>query len=416
MNILNWINAYRNALDTTVDQVNLSDLTDWHYEDGEIKRKDSAFFTVVGIKSDDYPLEENELPIINQPEIGILGFLINHGDDGARILLHAKSEPGDVGITQIGPSVQATESNYKVKHGGKSTNYLNFFLDDKHPKPVNIKQSEQGTRFLNKYNLNAIIEIQEDEIEISNKKYKWFGLNDVISELNTDYLFNTDFRSVISHLLEKRILEKEKRTPLLNSYFSNTENDVENIINSIEEKRGKLQFDIKQVPLDELNNWDMNDTGIVPKKKNSFGFGYFNISMIDREVKKWGQPLVTKTSEENIVLLASKTNDEYHFIFKERMELGFKNYMQLGPTFQVEGELDLPENEILAEWKQSEEGGRFFQNISKYKICLTNQIDFYKQSDEYYILNVFEICSLLKTQGIFTNEARSAISGLLPLL
>jgi oxidase EvaA len=418
MNILNWINKYRETHKTEIKQVNLGDLKDWHFENGIIKRQDSAFFTICGIESDNYPSENNELPIIDQPEIGILGFIVTKGENGMQILLHAKTEPGNVGVTQVGPSVQATESNYKVKHGGKKTNYLDLFLDDSHPKSISIKQSEQGTRFLNKYNLNAVVEVKESEIDINEKKYKWFYLDEVIKELNTDFLFNTDFKSVISNLLENRIIKEGggRHSPLLNSYFNNIGANCDDIIKSVEKKRVELKFDIKQIPLNELKGWQIDDTGVIPKKDNSFGIGYFNVSIGDREVAKWGQPLVTKTNEEHIILLAIKINDEYRFIFKERMELGFKNYMQLGPTFQYENEIDLKNYELLARWKQSEEGGRFYQNISDYKICLTGDINSLKKSDGLHIMNLHQICSLLKIQGIFTNEARSLIAGLLTLI
>ena len=417
MKILEWIEKYRETHKTKIEQVRLGDLNDWQLENGIIKRKDNAFFTIFGIKSEDYPFEENEAPIINQPEIGILGFIVS----GEKILLHAKSEPGNMNVTQIGPSVQATESNYKAKHGGKGTNYLNLFLDEKRPKLISIRQSEQGTRFLNKYNLNAVVEVRENEIEINNKKYKWFHLEEVISELNIDFLFNTDFKSVISNLLESGILKEKsaRHSPLLDSYFKNVGENCDDIINSIQAKREKLQFSIKQIPLNELRDWQIDDTGIIPKRNNGFGIGYFDVSMGDREVAKWGQPLATKTSKESIILFATIINGEYRFIFKERMELGFKNFMQLGPTLQVEegDKINIPDKHVLlAAWKQSEEGGRFYQNISEYKICLIDQVDHFQKSDQYYTLNVFQICKLLKTEGVFTNESRSLIAGLLTLI
>jgi len=112
-------------------------------------------------------------------------------------------------------------------------------------------------------------------------------------------------------------------------------------------------------------------------------------------------------------------NNEYYFIFKAKTEIGFANFVQLGPTFQVENEkeLNIPLNnsKTLIEFKQSEEGGRFFQNISHYKIALTKDINDYESSDEYYVLNVFQICELLKVEGIFTNESRTLIASLLTI-
>ncbi|WP_204311049.1 NDP-hexose 2,3-dehydratase family protein, partial [Stenotrophomonas maltophilia] len=57
-------------------------------------------------------------PFIEQREIGTLGFLARRTADGLALLLHAKAEPGNVGIAQIGPTCQATASNRDRVHGG----------------------------------------------------------------------------------------------------------------------------------------------------------------------------------------------------------------------------------------------------------------------------------------------------------
>ena len=51
-------------------------------------------------------------PVIEQPEIGILGILAKRIGGVLHFCLQAKEEPGNIGGIQLSPTVQATFSNY----------------------------------------------------------------------------------------------------------------------------------------------------------------------------------------------------------------------------------------------------------------------------------------------------------------
>ena len=70
-------------------------------------------------------------PLIIQKEVGILGILKKKFKNEDHYLLQAKVEPGNSSGIQLSPTIQATKSNYLRKHGGKKTNYLNFFYTKK---------------------------------------------------------------------------------------------------------------------------------------------------------------------------------------------------------------------------------------------------------------------------------------------
>lgn len=113
-------------------------------------------------------------------------------------------------------------------------------------------------------------------------------------------------------------------------------------------------------------------------------------------------------------------NDEMQFVFNERVEPGFKNIMQLAPTHQCHyfpGENELSVNgECILSFNQSEEGGRFYHNISEYKICKVSSSEVGNIKGEHRALNLHQICQLLKFEGIFTNEARSLIAGIVKFI
>ena len=66
-------------------------------------------------------------PIINQPEVGYLGFITKSINGVLHFLSQAKIEPGNVNFVQISPTLQATRSNYSQVHKGKKPLFLEYF-------------------------------------------------------------------------------------------------------------------------------------------------------------------------------------------------------------------------------------------------------------------------------------------------
>src|SRR5690349_14894378 len=67
-------------------------------------------------------------PIINQPEVGILGILAKEFDGVPHFLMQAKVEPGNPRPLMLSPTVQATRSNYTQVHKGAQVKYLEYFV------------------------------------------------------------------------------------------------------------------------------------------------------------------------------------------------------------------------------------------------------------------------------------------------
>ncbi len=128
---LRWFESRRKANSFNVNKVPLKELQGWHFEEdtGDLEHKSGKFFRIEGIKVQTnfgytpYWMQ----PIINQPEIGILGFLAKKIDGVLHFLVLAKMEPGNVNMIQISPTVQATRSNYTQVHGSKKTPVFRIF-------------------------------------------------------------------------------------------------------------------------------------------------------------------------------------------------------------------------------------------------------------------------------------------------
>ena len=166
-----------------------------------MRHKSGKFFSIEGIhvKTKTGTVKEWKQPIINQPEVGILGILCQKHEGILYFLLQAKIEPGNINKIQMSPTVQATKSNYSQIHGGKLPQYLDFFLNFKNKKIiVDQLQSEQGARFYKKRNRNIIIEIPDDvNIELLNN-FCWLTLGQIKRFLIHNNIINMDTRTVLS--------------------------------------------------------------------------------------------------------------------------------------------------------------------------------------------------------------------------
>ncbi len=146
-----WFDEIKSDIDFTVSQINFDDMKQWTFNsDGRLAHTSGRFFSIEGI---DVDLNTGfsttwDQPIINQPEVGLLGILTKEFSGVRYFLMQAKIEPGNVGMVHLSPTVQATFSNITKVHGGQSQNYIDYFQDNrKSVVIVDQLQSEQGARF-----------------------------------------------------------------------------------------------------------------------------------------------------------------------------------------------------------------------------------------------------------------------------
>ena len=164
--ILEWMKVQNDSVVSRISQIPLEEMNKWGYQDDRIRHVSGKFFSIDGIRihTNYRNIHEWDQPIINQPEIGFLGFIVKKFNGVLHFLLQAKIEPGNLNVVQLSPTLQATRSNYMRVHGGATPNYLEYFTGDKDVTVlVDQLQSEQGARFLHKRNRNIIVEVDEKE-------------------------------------------------------------------------------------------------------------------------------------------------------------------------------------------------------------------------------------------------------------
>ena len=156
-NFQKWLNTQKKENKIQVKDKKLKNLNNWNFNNQLIYHCSKKFFKIIGIEVKSNLDGKNwDQPIIVQNELGILGIIKDKITD--KYLLQAKVEPGNKNKLQLSPTVQATKSNYQRVHGGKTIPFLKFFLSKK---KSFISQSEQGYRYLFKFNNNSLIEISK---------------------------------------------------------------------------------------------------------------------------------------------------------------------------------------------------------------------------------------------------------------
>lgn len=414
-----WLEQRRAASQLRVDHVTLADCAEWTLET-ELRHSSGRFFSVVGAEVSAGPYAGWRQPLLHQPDVGLLGFLVRRGADGIEWLVQAKTEPGNVGGTQAAPTVQATQSNYERVHGGAATRYLEDFTQGRHP-IADVTASEQGTRFLHKRNRN-VVAAARDGLEVG-PAWRWVPSAELRRGLVTDFVINTDARSVLVcapwDLLADgtpfgRVSAGGFRGRLARSHAATSNAGA--VIAELERRRaGRL--DITTVPLTELAGWTVDEWGIQRASGDGPRVLYVSVEAADREVASWCQPLLAATDEALCELWCTVANGVLQFLFRYSPEPGLSCGVELAPTVQsdvVQERLPVPAGAtVRLAATQSDEGGRFYRSVCRYRVV---EVDSAQTPEDGIWLTLGDIAALARSAGTFTNESRSVISLLLSMV
>ena len=420
-----WMKKLQKRASFAVKSIPLGESKEWFLKKGKIRHKSSQFFNIVGLKWKSPEGLTEERPFIDQREIGTLGFILRGRKGANQLLVQAKVEPGNIGVVQFAPTCQATRSNIRKIHGGAAPPFSEYFRPGNKSIVYDALQSEQGTRFFKKRNRN-VLAIARKNIPLTGN-HQWLNVEDVLDLLKKDYLVNTDARSVLVcapwNILVGRVPFSRFPDGFGFELLGSTSNPSEFLKTSelkkeLESRRKKIR-EPKIVSLEKLGNWEIGKYGIQPKSKGEFRVQQIRVRAKGREVSVWDQPIVDSSEEGRVILICGRKNGILHFIFRASAEPGLFNKVELTPTTVVEpGEKSdkksflHPKGKIVAECRQSEEGGRFFRDKNLFQIVDIGKT--HRAPAGYFWVTLKDIRELLDEEGWLTNEARSALSLLLP--
>jgi len=448
--ILSWMKSQNEEVVSNIMQIPISELRGWSYRDDRIRHNSGKFFSIDGIhiRTNYRNTPEWDQPIINQPEIGFLGFIVKKFNGVLHFLLQAKIEPGNLNIVQLSPTLQATRSNYTRVHGGKAPTYLEYFNGEKDVLIlVDQLQSEQGARFLHKRNRNIIVEVGEDEELEVKEGYIWASLGQIKELLRYPNVVNMDSRTVIScinfgsyseHSL--RLLDAVKRMngihsskpdSFLYSVLSgdNHLNELQDIIQWITSLKFKYELDVTPIGISEMQNWVYDGKTIHHESGKYFDVMGCRVEIGNREVVSWDQPMVRSAQEGLMGFIVKKINGIYHFLVQAKLESGNFDIVEMAPTVQcltgnyrkgkneytipyLEQILNAPKDKIWYSSYQSEEGGRFFQEQNLNIIVEVGEEFPIEVEENYCWLTLNQMLSFVTYNNYLNIAARSLLSAI----
>lgn len=437
--IRQWIERRNREVEVKVDKIPFAEMKMWHSEeDGSIRHDSGRFFSIVGIDvQTDYGDNNHwRQPIILQPEVGYLGILTKEIDGVLYCLMQAKIEPGNVNCVQISPTLQATKSNYRRVHEGKSPNYLEYFVN---AKPENIildqLQSEQGARFMRKRNRNIIIKVDEDVPVLED--FRWMTLGQIKELMHYDNMVNMDTRTVLSGLKISdyitpldgmRGMSQFGKDMVLSSNTNHSYISTRGHLSWLTNLKAHYDLFVNLCPVLDLPGWKKTESEIVRDDGKYFKIIGVNVTISNREVSSWCQPLVQPMQQGLCAFIIRKINGVYHFLVQAKLECGNFDVIELAPTVQcltgnvyadnivkpafADYVLNTPKNQVIFDTLQSEEGGRFFKEQNRNMIIEVGE-DFPLDLPERYTwMTLRQIYKFLRFNNYLNIQARSLISAL----
>lgn len=445
--VLQWMEEQNRIVESKIEQIPLNRLKGWKYTDDQIRHDSGKFFSIDGIRiSTNYRGDQTwDQPIINQPEIGFLGFIVKKFNGIYHFFVQAKIEPGNLNIVQLSPTLQATRSNYTCVHKGKRPTYLEYFNGEK---PVSILldqlQSEQGARFLQKRNRNIIVEVPENEdIEIK-EGFLWLSLGQIKELISYPNVLNMDTRTVISCITYGGYSEATLK--LVNTLLSsrsvhsdgylysvlscdNHLNDLRQIIQWITGLKFKYELSVRPIGISQMNKWIYDGNTIHHQDNKYFDVIGVNVAIGNREIISWDQPMIRSAQEGIMGFLVKKINGIYHFLVQGKLEAGNFDIVEMAPTVQcltgnyqkgkneytipyIEYFINPPADKVWYRTYQSEEGGRFFheQNLN---IIVEVGDDFSTEVDSNYCwMTLNQMMSFVTYNNYLNIAARSLLSSI----
>ncbi|MFZ4295215.1 NDP-hexose 2,3-dehydratase family protein [Streptomyces cellulosae] len=376
-----WLDERTRASKFSVERIPFTALDGWSFDPrtGDLGHRSGKFFTVHGLHviHADGPFPAWQQPIINQPEVGILGILAKEFDGVLHFLMQAKMEPGNPNLLQLSPTVQATRSNYTKVHRGADVKYLEHFTRPASGRILaDALQSEHGSWFLHKSNRNMVVET-DGEVPLHDD-FCWLTLGQIAALLGESGVINMDARTVLSCL------------PVAGAPYA-LHSDTE-LLSWFTSERARHDIRAERIPLRETSGWVQGDHSVDHEDGRYFRVVAVAVEAGNREVSRWSQPLFEPVGRGVTAFLTREIDGVRHVLAHARVEGGFLDTVELGPTVQCTPEnyaqlhggerppyLDLVlaagPDRIRYEAVHSEEGGRFLHAESRYLLVDADDTD-----------------------------------------
>jgi oxidase EvaA len=443
--IIAWLKKQNEIVKVCITRTSFSKLRAWSQINGSLQHETGKFFSIDGIhvQTNWGNIDSWEQPIINQPEIGYLGFITKEFNGVLHFLMQAKIEPGNVNYVQLSPTLQATKSNYTQVHKGKSPAYLEYFKNAK-PEQILVDQlqSEQGARFLRKRNRNIIIFLEEELPILDN--FIWLTLAQIKELMNTDNLVNMDTRTVISGIsygsltedstvlldFQDQLRENTVQRKFLDSAIKThgSHHSLDHIIAFLTSHKSNFDLHVNKVDIKKIQHWIFSDEALKHEENKYFQVIPVEVEISNREVLSWCQPMVQPMQGGLCAFVCKEINGIMHFAVQAKLECGNHDIIEFAPTVQcltgnyrntskgslpfLDYVLESPKKNVIFDTLQSEEGGRFYKEQNRNMLVLADDSLDIELPENYIWMTLNQMFTFLKFNNFFNIQARSLVAAI----
>jgi oxidase EvaA len=446
---LDWLAERREAHRFDSVRIPLDEMDDWFFQEGtgNLVHRSGRFFTIEGlrVRTDYGPIAEWDQPIIYQPEIGVLGFIVKEIDGVLHCLMQAKMEPGNINMIQLSPTVQATRSNFTRAHRGSKTRYVEYFVEPGRAKVlVDVLQSEQGAWFFGKRNRNIVVEVTEDVPP--HEDFRWMPIGEIHRLLRVDNIVNMDTRSVLSCVPFARPYGdgggvgggvgggghgiRDGLSAALRRSMSPGEgalHSMSSVLSWFTACAARYELHTERIPLARVGGWRRGPMAISRADGRDFAVIGVRVRADSREVAGWTQPLVAPGGRGIAAFLVKRLGGVLHVLVHARPEAGHMHGVELAPTVEcvpddyrglpaghrprfldyVEG---VPAERVRFDAVQSEEGGRFYNAEGRYMIVEVEDDFPVPEPADYRWLTVDQLTRLVAHRHYVNVQARTLVA------
>ncbi|MDD2200122.1 MAG: NDP-hexose 2,3-dehydratase family protein, partial [Bacteroidales bacterium] len=202
---------------------------------------------------------------------------------------------------------------------------------------------------------------------------------------------------------------------------------TEDLIAWLTELKCKYDLQINRIPLKSLQDWAIKEDRIEHKDQKYFSVIATNITISNREVSSWTQPLVEPAQEGLIAFIVKEIYGVLHFLVQAKLECGNFDILELAPTVQtltgdyknpdyevpfLKSILNAPKSNIWFDTKQSEEGGRFYREQNRNIIVEVGDEFSNKIPENYRWMTLNQLNDFIKFNNYLNIQARSILSAI----
>lgn len=437
--VLPWFWSRQAAHRFVIEPIPFAKMHLWrvHQDTGNLVHDSGKFFSIEGldVHTSFGHRHRWKQPVINQPEVGILGILAKEFLGVLHFLMQVKMEPGNINMVQLSPTLQATRSNFTRVHQGRQPPYLEYFLHRGRGRVlVDVLQSEQGARFHKKRNRNMVVLVEEDVPVLPD--FAWLTLGQIQQLLSLDNIVNMDSRTVLGCIPfggsmppDPPSRQSNFRRMVLDSVLS-TEgalHEDQDLRVWFTEQKMRQELDSRLIPLNTVDEWHQTDTEIRHVDDDYFSIIACRVEADNREVPSWTQPLVKTCRPGLAALIARPIRGVLHFLVQATVEPGNFDVVELAPTIQcttgdyrrlppehrpdfLDDVLNAPPERVFLDALLSEEGGRFFREANQNRVVLVEESFPENVPDRFIWMTLRQMKGFMRYSNYFNVESRCLVA------